>query len=281
VRTEDQIFKDGSTTYYWSSRFFSPQIKADVLKLYSFVRVADNFVDAVPQDIKSFNKLEKQWQSKKVSKARTELNLAAKNMIEVDERYNFDTKWTDAFLDSMRMDTKAILYKKQKDTLKYIYGSAEVIGLMMLSILRPDLREGDEAKKVQHYAELQGRAMQYINFIRDINEDYELGRCYFAKKELEFYGLSDLSPNTVRRHPADFREFIHAQIKLYNEWQTEANNGFHFIPWRERIALRTAVDMYNWTAQKIAADPFIVYEKKVKPSKLRVISRALLRCIYA
>lgn len=281
MRTEDQIFKEGSTTYYWSSRFFSPHVKADVLKLYSFVRVADNYVDAVPQDIKNFKKLEKLWQTKKVPSSHSELHLAVRNMIDVDERYNFDPKWTTAFLDSMRMDTKSTVYKKQKDTLTYIYGSAEVIGLMMLAILRPDLRDSEEAKKVQHYAALQGRAMQYINFIRDISEDIELGRCYFAKKDLEFYGLDNLSQNSVRRHPADFREFMQAQIKLYEEWQAEANKGFAFIPWRERIALRTAVDMYNWTAKKIAADPFIVYRKKVKPSKLRVVSRALLRCIYA
>lgn len=281
MRTEDQIFRDGSTTYYWSSRFFSPKIRTDVLKLYSFVRVADNFVDAIPQDIKSFKRLEKVWRAKKPPKVTDELTLAVANMREVSAKYNFDAKWVDAFLDSMRMDTKNTQYKKQKDTLTYIYGSAEVIGLMMFAVLRPDLRKGEAAKKVQHYAQLQGRAMQYINFIRDISEDIDLGRSYFPKKTLEFYGLDNLNPNSVRRHQADFCEFVHAQLKLYEEWQAEANKGFAYIPWRERIALRTAVDMYNWTAKKIADDPLIVFQKKVKPSKLRVISRALLRCIYA
>lgn len=281
MRTEKQIFKDGSTTYYWSSRFFSPKVRADVLKLYSFVRVADDFVDSTPQDTKSFKKLEKTWRAKKLPKGNNELEQAVLNMREISNKYNFEPKWVDAFLDSMRMDTVKTQYKKPKDTLTYIYGSAEVIGLMMLAILRPDLREGDEAKNVQHYAQLQGRAMQYINFIRDITEDTELSRTYFAKKELEFYGLHSLKQNDVWRHQADFCEFIHAQIKQYELWQAEANKGFAFIPWRERIALRTAVDMYNWTAKKIAADPLIVYRKKVKPSKLRVLSRALIRCIYA
>jgi phytoene synthase len=245
------------------------------------VRIADDFVDATPQDVKSFKKLEKQWRAKGQPKATNELSLAVANMREVSQKYNFDTKWVDSFLDSMRMDTQNTQYKKQKDTLTYIHGSAEVIGLMMLAILRPDMRDGEEAKKVQHYAQMQGRAMQYINFIRDITEDIELGRTYFAKKDLEFYGLHSLKLNDVRRHQADFCEFVHAQIKLYEQWQAEANKGFAYIPWRERIALRTAVDMYNWTAKKIAADPLIVYQKKVKPSKFRVVRRALLRCIYA
>ena len=74
---------------------------------------------------------------------------------------------------------------------------------------------------------------------------------------------------------------MQGQIALYNEWQTEANNGFKYIPWRERIALRTAVNMYNWTAKKIESQPIHCVRKKVKPSKARVVARALLRCIYA
>lgn len=281
MRSEEQIFKDGSTTYYWSSRFFSPKIRADVLKLYSFVRVADNLVDAVPQDLKGFKRLEKMTAAKRLPKTNDELTLAVKNMREISVKYNFNPAWQAAFLDSMRADTKKTNYTTRKQTLDYIYGSAEVIGLMMLGILRPDLQKGEEAQAVKKFAKLQGRAMQYINFIRDIDEDLQLGRVYFAAKEYKKHGLPDLSRETAVKQPAAFREFIDAQLALYTKWQLEANNGLKYIPWRERIALRTAIDMYNWTAQKIADDPQIVFRKKVKPSKLRVISRALLRCIYA
>lgn len=274
MRTNDQIFRDGSTTYYWSSRFFSKGTREDVLKLYSFVRIADDCVDAVPQNIKSFKKLERTWRSKKDTKVTDELTLAVANMREVATKYDFDPAWVDAFLDSMRMDTKDTTYTSMNITLKYIYGSAEVIGLMMSKIL------GVPAEAYK-YAKLQGRAMQYINFIRDIDEDIALGRLYFPKKEFRKFGLPELTAKEVYKHPGAFREFIESQIDLYNEWQTEANKGFKYIPRRERIALRTAVDMYNWTSQQIAANPFVVFKKKVKPSKVRVVVRALLRCIYA
>ena len=65
---EQQIFKKGSTTYYFSSKFFPKSSKEDVFKLYSFVRLADDFVDKVPSDIKNFNKLEKAWKSKLAGK---------------------------------------------------------------------------------------------------------------------------------------------------------------------------------------------------------------------
>lgn len=296
--TDDQIFRSGSTTYYWSSKFFSPTVRKDVAKLYSFVRVADNFVDAIPQDKKGFDAFERSWRraatGKKLrSKNNDTTNRVVTNMYEVAQKYHFDYAWIDAFLSSMRMDLKGRTYKNLDDTLEYIYGSAEVIGLMMLAILRPDIiqiaqgakdKSSDaltpieqQARRVCDYAKLQGRAMQYINFIRDIDEDAQLGRCYFPQSELEKYGVISIDYKGAMRHPPEFREFIEGQIAYYNEWQAEANKGFRYIPYRQRIALRTAVDMYNWTAREIAQSAFVVFDKKVKPSKFRVIMRAIVR----
>lgn len=277
--TDEQIFRSGSTTYYWSSKFFPEAIRTDVFKLYSFVRVADNFVDSVPQDKKSFQKLVRQWHKictqKKLPKKDDDVIVhVVQNMYEVATKYEFDFAWIDAFLESMQMDIKNKEYNTMDDTLAYIYGSAEVIGLMMAKILKVK-------PSAYEYAKLQGRAMQYINFIRDIGEDVELNRCYFPKTELRKYGLESLAPRIIFRHRAEFREFIEGQIAYYEAWQKEAIKGFKSIPYQQRIALRTAVDMYNWTALKLAQDPFVMFDKKVKPSKYRVVARALVRSIHA
>ena len=279
MNDEAAIFKAGSTTYFWSSKFFSPATRNDVFLLYSFVRVADNFVDSIPADIKSFVRLEKTWRSLVAGKnvARNQEDLIVRvcyNMYDVAHKYDFDLAWVDAFLDSMRMDTKARTYKTLDDTLEYIYGSAEVIGLMMSKII-------GVPESAYHYAQMQGRAMQYINFLRDIAEDIELGRCYFAKSELTKYGLTTVTEAEARKRPAAFREFIEAQLSYYHQWQAEANKGFRYIPRRQRTALRTAVDMYNWTAGQLAKNPYVVFDKKVKPSKYRVVARAIRRTLRA
>lgn len=331
--SNQQIFKNGSTTYYFSSKFFSAEVKEDVFKLYSFVRIADNFVDDIPQDKNSFDRLANDWQTicfqgKIAGKDNDVITQVVNNMYEVSQKYHFDPAWTNAFLDSMRMDLNKTSYKTMQDTLTYIYGSAEVIGLMMARILGADgginsqtashmlnsdsqdqdfhtfgtygIKQAaskavlitkkvskrrrtvqDKAEAVQHYARLQGRAMQYINFIRDIAEDIELGRCYFPDSELRKYGIDNVTQRTAMRNPAAFREFIDGQLTYYQAWQDEASKGFRAIPFRQRIALRTAVDMYNWTAQQLADDPLVVFEKKIKPSKYRVISRAVVRFFNA
>lgn len=277
---EKQIFKTGSTTYYWSSAFFPERTREDVFKLYSFVRIADNFVDATPQDIKSFIQLKKAWNKivkdgKAPSKRlHSDSRLAVLNMHEVYTKYTFSKEWITAFLDAMQADTVKKEYRTLKETQAYMYGSAEVIGLMMAKIIGVP-KEGYEAARIQ------GRAMQYINFIRDIAEDVSLGRQYIPTSELKLYGLPSLSVDDAYRHPAAFRECIEAQVARYAQWQEQANRGFKYIPRTQRIALRTAVDMYNWTAQSIAKNPFIVFDKKIKPSKSRVVARALVRSIHA
>jgi phytoene synthase len=124
-------------------------------------------------------------------------------------------------------------------------------------------------------AALQGRAMQWINFIRDIAEDNNNGRCYFPREDLDKFNLADLSKDTALNQPEDFKKFIRAQLERYESWQSQAQEGYHYIPKRLRIPLQTAADMYNWTSEVIAKDPMIVFERQVKPSKTRVVRRAL------
>ncbi len=274
--SDKSIFKQGSTTYYWSSKFFPKNVRRDVFKLYSFVRVADDYVDAIPSNKKVFKKLvslHKQSISDEtfdteVLPTDTINQQVVKNIVAVSHKYSFEPEWVDSFLDSMQADLDQRQYEKLEDSLWYVYGSAEVIGLMMSKIMGLPPRAYEAAK-------MQGRAMQWINFIRDIDEDNQLGRMYFPLHELETFGLKDLSKKTAQANPQAFKDFMLYQIARYNEWQTEANDGYQFIPKRLRLPLMTARDMYSWTAQQIAKDPLIIYDKKIKPSKKRVIFRAI------
>lgn len=279
---EAAIFKKGSTTYYWSSKFFPREVREDVFKLYSFVRVADDYVDQVPADVQQFTALCEGWDAAKrdknfntVRRPKDTLNeRVIKNVVDVVRNYKCDPAWIDAFLVSMQADVDGKRYQTLDDTLQYMYGSAEVIGLLMAKILGLP----DEALP---YARLQGRAMQMINFIRDIAEDNDLGRCYFAAEDLAQFGLTDLQkPNeTDADKQAKIAQLICFELERYQAWQTEAEAGFAYIPKRLLGPLRTAVDMYNWTAHEIAKQPLQVYERKLKPTKFRVVKAAARRSL--
>jgi phytoene synthase len=283
---EKDIFKNGSTTYYWSSKFFPKGVRDDVFKLYSFVRVVDDMVDVVPAEIVRFTSIKRRWKTVKKELKNGKVNKpldesvderVLANIAYVVHRYDCDPRWVDSFLDSMQMDVDKKQYKTIDDTIEYIYGSAEVIGLFMARILKlpgQGLNNTRPEPDVLRFARYQGRAMQWINFLRDIDEDVSLGRQYFPDIELKKYGLSDLEQKTVNANPEKFKNFMHAQLDLYEQWQREANKGFSYIPKRLRIPLQTATDMYNWTAEEIKKDPLIVYQKKVKPSKTQVLKTA-------
>ncbi len=81
------------------------------------------------------------------------------------------------FFDSMQLDTTVRRYDSLDDIINYMHGSAEVVGLMMARMMGLP----EEALPL---AAMQGRAMQYANFVRDIGEDNHLGRCYFPEEDL-------------------------------------------------------------------------------------------------
>ncbi|MBP7832679.1 MAG: phytoene/squalene synthase family protein [Candidatus Levybacteria bacterium] len=260
----ESIFKNGSKTYFNSSIFFPTDVRQDVFILYAFVRIPDDMVDQKNQDIKGLTQFIKEfntaWRIKKSD------NIIIYEFIKLMTRRNIEKKWVDDFLNTMKIDTQKTEYKTLKETEKYMYGSAEVVGLMMAKILKLP-------KKSYTYAKLLGKSMQYINFLRDIEEDNKLKRLYVPKSNLLKYGLSNLSKKEAYSHKSQFINFMRDEIDRYNAWQKEARIGFAYIPKRYLIPVKTASDMYEWTACEIYKNPLIVFEKKIKPSKFRILTQ--------
>lgn len=256
------LFRKGSRTYFHSSLFFPGPIRDEVSVLYGFVRQADNFVDTVPQRAKEFYSFRKEYAA--ALSGKKSRNAVIRSFVRLVRGKKIRTEWVRSFFSSMETDLKKKKYRTMGETLRYIYGSAEVIGLMMARIMNLDERS-------YPYARFLGRAMQYINFIRDIAEDLSLGRIYFPLEKLKRYGLNTLSPEESKNKPDAFQRLIRHLIREYEGWQSTAEKGFAFIPRSFLIPVRTASDMYRWTARKIKDDPFLIFKKKVKPSRMRIL----------
>jgi phytoene synthase len=260
----EEIFRSGSKTYYFSSRFFPQHVREDVYALYGFVRVADNLVDDIPVDPDKFKTFRALYSEGLLTGQPTGDHIIDA-FLELQERKNFDPLWTEAFLDSMQHDLVSTSCDTLDETLTYIYGSAEVIGLFMARIM-------DLPEESFQAAAMLGRAMQYINFIRDIEEDNMLGRRYLPLGETSLRGLTK---EDALAQKEEFKRFIRQEIARYSQWQREAEKGYHYIPRRYRIPIMTAADMYCWTARQIAKDPMIVFDKRVKPAKFRILRKGL------
>ena len=264
------LFKQGSRTYFYSTLFFPMKIRQNVFILYAFVRKVDNFVDQIPQDKQGFYDF---WEKyKRAWNGEISNDIVIDSFIYLAKEKKIEKEWIDAFFYSMEMDSKGRHYKTIDGTLDYIYGSAEVIGLFKAKILGLVDRSYDHARFL-------GRAMQYINFIRDIDEDNSLGRLYFPEDELEKHGLKSLEYDYVKSRPDAFKAFIQDQLDHYCGWQEWAETGYSFIPRRYLISIKSASEMYNWTAKKISENPFIIYRYKVKPMISQIIMNTMVNII--
>lgn len=246
----NQVFKKGSTTYYYSSIFFGDQVRKDVFALYAYVRIVDDYVDSATPDIQAF---ENMWKDTKLQwKGGQCENRVVRSFVALCRRRRFEWDWVEGFWEAMRADLIKKEYRSYKELETYMYGSAEVIGFMMARIL-------GLSDKAMHAAGLQGRAMQYINFIRDVKEDEELGRNYLGYTKQQ------------KEDPAQWAAFVSGCITRYESLQKQAERGYTYIPKRHLIPIKTASDMYGWTAREIKKHPQRVWEKKIKPNKMRVI----------
>lgn len=258
----NQIFKNGSVTYYYSSLFFPAQVKKDVFILYSFVRTIDNYVDTIPPQSKKFKAFHKKvlWalKGKKIN------NSIISNFLDLAKRKNFKTSWIHSFFKSMRTD----FYKKNYQTFKeledYMYGSAEIIGLMMAKIL-------DLPPQSYKYAMLQGKAMQLINFIRDIDEDLSLGRIYIPKEDLVRFKIKSLKSADQDQ----FKNLIDYQLKRYRKVQKQAEKGYKYLPKKYLLPIKTSADLYLYAANKIEKNPQLIFQTKVKASKQIIFTKAI------
>ncbi len=262
-----------SRTHSYSMLFFPSSKREDVKKLYLFCRYLDDIVDESnrPKEllegfISDYNRLAKASQT--IIDAEVEILPELAYIIELTAKYNFDPDWIEAMFVSMKMDLEGKTYQNLAELEVYMYGVAGVVGLMVAAIL-------ELPKESYPHAIALGNSAQYINMIRDIHVDQQKGRTYLPMEELTKYGLTDLSKDNVTNKSEAFTQMIKGQEKIFAGYLQHARDGFKYIPRRYQAPVKAIARLYEWTMQQILHNPLVVYQKIVKPGKLRAISAAL------
>ena len=190
-----------STSFSMGIRLFSKPLQKPIYAIYGFVRFADEIVDT----FHDFNKIDllKKFRTNtyEAIEQKISLNPVLQSFQEVVNEYGIEREMIDAFLDSMEMD---LHFDRYEDKLykQYIYGSAEVVGLMCLRVFfKNDEKKYDNLKDA---ARSLGSAFQKINFLRDMKSDFdERGRVYFPG--VDFLNFTNLDKETIEADiQADF-----------------------------------------------------------------------------
>ena len=188
------ITNEYSTSFGLSIRLFEASLRPHIYAIYGLVRIADEVVDTYTgkDRLKVLNDLEKQTMAAIITGYSTNPIIHAFAL--TAQKYDIDGSLIAPFFESMRMDiTPQVFDQELYDT--YIYGSAEVVGLMCLKVFTDDIKRYNQLEKG---AGKLGAAYQKINFLRDIAADAEgLGRWYFPISS--FAAFDDKAKNAIVR----------------------------------------------------------------------------------
>ncbi len=177
------VTKSYSTSFASATKMLAPSIRQDIYNIYGFVRLADEIVDSFHDYDKPvlFKRFEDNLENALIDKI--SLNPILNAFQETVHKYNIERHLIASFMKSMRLDLTKAEYLTDQEYKDYIYGSADVVGLMCLQVFVKGDR--DKYETLKESAMSLGSAFQKVNFLRDLKDDFEgLNRTYFPNTNL-------------------------------------------------------------------------------------------------
>lgn len=247
AKTSMIFMKSFSTSFSFSSLLFPIPIRRDIANIYGLVRVADEIVDTYRQadSLEILDNLEKETYSS-INRGYS-ANPIVHSFAQTARHYTIDKLLVKSFFASMRQDLKMNNHTKESIE-KYIYGSAEVVGLMCLKVFC----DGDEQlyNKLTPGARSLGSMYQKVNFLRDLSGDkLELGRTYFPGLE------KGLTENSKKRIISDMRKEL-----------TNADEALDELPASAKKAVKLSRYYYGALLDKLDKTP----AEQIMSSRIRI-----------
>ena len=244
-----KVTKAYSTSFSSAVKMLAPSIRQDIYNIYGFVRFADEIVDSFHDYDKEilFAQFENDLAlalSQKIS-----LNPILNSFQHTVHNYNIPNELIVAFMKSMKLDLHKTKYNTVEEYNEYIYGSADVVGLMCLKVfVNGNIEQYEELK---HSAMRLGSAFQKVNFLRDLKADFEdLSRTYFPNTDLS--RLDEVSKQ-----------------QIISEIQADFDAGFEGIqklPLEAKFGVYTAYRYYKKLLNKLQKTPSL----EIKNTRIRV-----------
>ena len=243
------VTKSYSTSFSLATKMLSSNIRQDIYNIYGFVRFADEIVDT----FHSYNKKElfKRFVDdlNHSLKQKISLNPILNSFQKTVHKYNIDRDLINSFLKSMEQDLKKKKYESLQEYNEYIYGSADVVGLMCLKVFVSG--RNDDYKKLKPYAMSLGSAFQKVNFLRDIKDDYKkLNWVYFPGVDYGTFN-EDVKNNIMIDIEKDF---------------AKALKGIYMLPNNSKFGVYAAYKYYKRLLRKLERASYL----QIKSERVRV-----------
>lgn len=258
-----KITKQYGENYYRATLLFPQSIREKVLVYYAWTRIPDEFVDSCENKEDARRNLESwmsDWQ-KTSSSAFENPETIHQWMYQIFQDSATPQEYAKDFLNSMYMDLEKTTFENYEELREYMHGSAVVVGLTMLSFF------GLHKDSLLPGARALGEAMQLVNFIRDIKEDYEvLGRIYMPQEDMHRFGVSE----KMIEHgiiTSEIQNLLQFQIARCRVLYKEAWTAIEKLPYKLRVPIRIATRNYEGVLEEIEKHNYNVWMKRHSLSK--------------
>jgi len=250
-------------TYFLATLLLPPAKRPYVHALYGFARYADDIVDDLAGTSRSRAERFRTWSQDVLA----DLDWGATSdpicraVLDTARHWGIPTRYFGDFLDSMRLDLTVTGYQTWDDLVRYMWGSAGVIGLQMLPILgRAD--ESVRWDQLEPHAVDLAYAFQLTNFLRDVGEDLWRGRVYLPQESLDQFGVDR---ERLRRGRVDepIRNLFAWEIERARDLYRRAEPGIELVHPTSRECLRTAFTLYREILDEIEDADYDVFSGRV------------------
>jgi phytoene synthase len=263
-------------TYYLATLLLPPAKRPHVHALYGFARYADEIVDDLASNLTLDEKafVLKKWSNQVLSdiKSGSSNDPIAAAVVDTTSRFKIPIAHFEAFLHSMNMDLSVRQYQTYEDLHEYVYGSAAVIGLQMVSVL--GTISPDAVTSANEAAEKLGIAFQLANFIRDVGEDLDRGRVYLPMTELEAHGVNRQMLEARVTTP-QIKSALKEQIQRVRRLQNESTAGIKLLTPGARQCIQAASQLYCGIVDEVEKIDYQIFTKRAKTSNWRRTKVAL------
>jgi phytoene synthase len=272
-------------TFFLATRLLAPQQRPAVHALYGFARRADDILDDFDPALRTeeradhLQRLATHLFNRLVEGIADDGDPALAAVVHTARKYDIPWELFDDFLASMRMDLTTTDYADRAALDKYMYGSAEVIGLQML----PVLGTVGTREEAAPYAAALGKAFQLTNFLRDIDEDLQRGRIYLPADELAAHQVDRevlMWCHAHRRTDPRVRRALveqHAETRFVYDY---AQRGIALLHPRSRPCIAAALTLYSEILDRIEDIDFDVFNERATVTtgrRLQVAGAGLIK----
>lgn len=245
-----------SRSFYLASGLLPSSKRRAVRALYAFCRTTDDIVDCPGRDVETA-----------LTRWRQHVSLVeppADDMVAIawaDTRahYNIPQRYAEQLIDGVARDLHQTRYTTFAELAAYAYGVASTVGLMSMHII------GFAGPEAIPYAVKLGVALQITNILRDVGQDWQLGRVYLPQEELAAFGLSEADLAAGRVH-ARWRAFMKFQIERNRQLYAEAWPGIALLNREGRFAISAAAGLYQAILDEIEGHDYDVFNRRASVS---------------